>query len=448
MSVTETTYGRVQARLAPRRVHLERSQRFRARWERWWLAVCALALIVGSEYKWRVRSVSSSLSGQADLSTLIEVGLYAAVALYLLQARSPAPRASRTVPALAWAVAYTAFLSASVLWSPYPVVAAVRATEVVIALLLVWTAYRTATRAHFHRLAHAFVLLTVASIGIGIVKPFPQSTTQAGRFTWLAVHSTTSAIFMGVSVVICLVYLLERHGDTAGVRWRGWVYTLLLVVNLTALLVNHTRGTLAGVIAAVATYAIFSRRPGRSVAGLLGATWLALVVWLAAEKVLLAYIERGSSTEKLLSLNERTSLWTVAFQAFRSEPLFGSGLYASRGIFYDSTGLGGGHNMVVNVMVDLGLCGLLLWAAVVLSLVGRLVVLPSRVRGTSIETDRMILLCIMALLVVNGVTAAGIGGVSNVSFTWLLVAIGWSALLRPPVHPTLRTSPALRNESP
>ena len=51
---------------------------------RWWFAVCAIALIIGSDYKFRHRSPLDALSATVDREILIELGLYGIVATYLL----------------------------------------------------------------------------------------------------------------------------------------------------------------------------------------------------------------------------------------------------------------------------------------------------------------------------------------------------------------------------
>jgi O-antigen ligase len=337
---------------------------------------------------------------------------------------------------MGWLIAYSSYAAASCAWSPYLLVAAVRAAELLVVLLLAWTAYRAAERDHFHRLAHGFLLLTTASIVLGLLVHLPQPKIQAGRFTWLAVHPTSSSVFLGISIVLLAVYLAEGAHAKGSPRWGHAWYALLLPVHLVALYVNHTRGTVAAVLVAVVVMGaqVYPRR--RRVTFLVGLVWMAAFVVVTAGGALVAYVERGSTVGNLLTLNTRTNLWSVAFVAVERQPLFGSGLYASRGIFYDQTGLGGGHNAIVNVLVELGMVGTCLWLALIGATVLPLWRLRRLCSAPEVATDRLLLISVLAMLAVNGVTVAGIGGVANLSAIWLFLIVGWAAqLARRPVPP-------------
>lgn len=395
--------------------------------ERNWLAVCGLLLMVACEYKWRVRDVHSSLGAQLDLTTFAEIGIFGLVAVYLLDRRSPPLHWRRTALPMGWATAYTAFLALSCLWSPYRTVAAVRAVETCVVLLLAWVATRRGSRAHMHRLAHGFMVLTAASVGVGIVYPMPELPTQIGRFTWLMVHPTASAVFLGIAIVLGVVYLVEWADDTADVRWPRWAYMGLLAVNVGALMANHTRGVVLGVVAALFALMSLLRPIRRRLTGLAFVIWATVLVVLTSADTIIAYFTRGQSASKLATLNERTNLWSVAFDAWIKQPLFGYGLNASRGIFVGSTGLGTGHNAVVNVLVDLGAVGLVIWLTLVVSLVIEAVRLKP-LTGANIAVDRAIVISLLTFFVVEGVSGAGIGGVSNVASIWLFLLISWTLL--------------------
>lgn len=398
-------------------------------WQHNWVAVCGILLMVACEYKWRIRDVQSSLGGQLDLTTFLEIGVFAAVSVYVLERKAPALHWNRTAAPMGWAAAYTGFLSLSVGWSPYKGVAAVRAVETCVVLLFAWVVMRRGSRAHLHRLAHGFMVVTALSVGLGVAHPMPQLPTQLGRFTWLMVHPTSSAMFLGISIVLGVAYLVEWAGDTAGVHWRKSVYLLILIVNVCALIGNHTRGAILGVLVALLVLILLMRPIRRRLTGLALAVWLSTLVVLTAADAVVTYVVRGDTEAKLASLNDRTNLWSVAFDAWQQQPLFGYGLNASRGIFVDSTGLGTGHNAEVNVLVDLGAVGLLVWAALVVSLTLYALRL-NQTAPSDVSVDRTLVLTVLSFLVVDGVFAAGFGGVSNVAFIWLFLLVAWALLAR------------------
>ena len=73
----------------------------------------------------------------------------------------------------------------------------------------------------------------------------------------------------------------------------------------------------------------------------------------------------GSGLDEIATLSSRTDLWSVALDAFGQNPIFGYGITSSRGLFYDETGLGGGHNAVINTLVELGIVGIVIWGTLI-----------------------------------------------------------------------------------
>jgi O-antigen ligase len=81
-----------------------------------------------------------------------------------------------------------------------------------------------------------------------------------------------------------------------------------------------------------------------------------------------SFFTRGESLQQLSTLNSRTDLWAYAFELFPQHPLYGFGLTASPGLFLDSIGLGGGHNAAVNLLIDNGVLGALVWMTLLVTI--------------------------------------------------------------------------------
>ena len=141
-----------------------------------------------------------------------------------------------------------------------------------------------------------------------------------------------------------------------------------------------------------------------------------------------AYFSRGASPEELASLNERTDLWGLAWEAIQLEPLYGYGVGASQGIFQEKIGLGGGHNAAVNVAVDLGLVGLACWLCFVVATVVGLSKLPRD--GDGLAVDRSFLIGVLTVVHVNGIFFAGPGAAANVAAAWMFLVAAWSVCVR------------------
>lgn len=415
---------------------------------RGWPTLATLALVLASSYRWRTRAPSAAVSGAPDLAVALEVAVHAAVGagclLLLSRHRAAAARAAtatlRPPAPLAFGAAYTALVVLSVTYAPYPAYAAVRAAEAGVVLLLALTVAALATRAQLHGAVHGFLVAVTASVAYGVALPSPPvSALQAGRFTWLALHPTVSSVFTALALVMALAYAV---GDRSrpGPRWPRGVYAALALAAAGALVASQTRGSALGAAAGALVVALLVRSGRQRVLvglGLLVVGGLALV---ATGDRVLAFATRGEDAARLATLNSRTGLWAQAWQVIVQQPLYGHGVGSPRGLFFESTGLGGSHDMVVNVLVEVGAVGLAAWSALVLA-----VVLQLRRRGaggvatspwhpapgpSSAGDDRPLLAGVLAAVLVSGVFYDGPGAVATVSSVWLFVIAGWLAVLR------------------
>ncbi|WP_299038922.1 O-antigen ligase family protein [uncultured Pseudokineococcus sp.] len=394
-------------------------------WSRWWLAASGLTLVVASDYDLRTRPPGDAVGASVDAAILLEIALYGAVGAHLLLTRARPPRVVRAPRQLFLLVLYVGLVVLSLTYTPYLLYGAVRAVQMCVLLGLALAAARDARPEHLHRFAHGFLVLVALSVCYGAAVPSAAvSALQEGRFTWLAIHPTVSGVLTGLAVVIGVGYLWAGARPRSGPRWPTGAYGLLLLVVGGGLLATQTRGAvLAAGVASVVV--LVSLRTGRALVELL----LALLVLgagaaLALSGVITAYVVRGEDPSALVTLNSRTMLWRLAGERVLEEPLYGYGTTAARGIFYAETGLGGGHNAVVNVVVELGLVGLAVWAALLVVLVLGVRGLP-RDASHGVVVDRALLLGLVAFLLVDGVVYEGAGAVTNVGATWLFVCVAW-----------------------
>lgn len=404
---------------------LQEQSALRRWWGRWWFAICATALIIASDYKYRVRPPEQAVQADVDAAIMIELAIYGLVALYLAQAHVRSLRRMRLSAPLVLLLFYVGLIVLSLTYTPFFLYGAVRAGQMVLVVVLVLSGVVDGGRAAFHRFAHSYLVLVGISAVYGVIVPsVPVNRLQEGRFTWLAIHPTVSGVLAGIATIVGIAYLFSGDENRPGPMWRRGVYVLLLALSAGALLGSQTRGAVLGGTLGVLVF-LLTRRGGRAVIDFVTAIGLgAAAVFLAFSDQVLAYFQRGEDAEQIASLNSRTDLWALALDAAADEPLFGVGTTAARGIFYDELGLGGGHNAAVNVAVELGLFGLLCWAALVGVVISRAYRLP-RGEAAGVGTDRSLILAVMTFLVVNGVFYEGAGAVTNVAALWFFVCVGW-----------------------
>jgi exopolysaccharide production protein ExoQ len=393
-----------------------------------WVAVCVLALVAASDYKLRVRPYDRTISGYPDPNVLLEIGIYAAVAVFLLLRLDGPPRARRTSTLTFLAGAYVMVMVVGATYSPYPMLATVRALQMLVVLALSLSIARRADRAALHALAHAFAVLVAGSVVLGVVLPLPRFRQQQDRFTWLHLHPVVAGVFLGLAVVILVGYVLSEAPDRPGPRWPRPVYLCLLALTVAGLVATKTRGAALGAILGCLVVAWSTRRGRQRVDFAALAVAGGVAVALAATSAVGAFFARGEDADKLATLNSRTDLWSAAWDLFQDRPLYGYGLGASRGLFLDTLGLGGGHNALVNVLVDLGLLGAAIWLALVIGIVATAVRVPALASGAA--ADRAQLLGLMAFLIVDSVFVEGLGAAANVASMWMFVVIAWLEVLR------------------
>lgn len=391
-----------------------------------WPVLCVFALIIASDYKFRLRANDQAVAGNADPFILLEICLYGLVACFLFVRFRPSARLRRADPVTYLGFAYAAVLVGSALYAPYPRLALVRAAQVLVVVALSRSIARHGTLADPHRIAHGFVLLIAGSVFFGLLVPFPQLHTQAGRFTWLHVHPVQAGEMLAIAVVLVTGYLVTHGLERAGPRWRVTSYLLLLAVCAGGLLATKTRGAVIGAIVGILVVVWTRWRGQRKVeAGIILAVVL-ITIALTSSSAIESFFARGESLEKLSTLNSRTDLWGYAFELFPQHPLYGFGLTASRGLFLTTIGLGGGHNALVNLLIDTGIVGTLSW----LALLATIVVTAAKLSRThsGLQADRGMILALMLTMIANSVFTEGLGAPANIACTWLFVVIAWLSL--------------------
>ncbi|MFB4313045.1 O-antigen ligase family protein [Actinomadura sp. 21ATH] len=392
----------------------------------WWSVVLPLALMLSSDYKLRSREVDQAVGGSADLTVLVEIGVYGFAALYLYYRfglRAPSrPTTGLLLAAWAWA----GYVAMSALWSPFMSLGAVRGVQLLITMCLAFTLARRAEPRDLHRLAHAFIAIVLVSVAIGVAHPFPRTSRTEDRFNWLFVHPVVAGVYLAVGILLTTSYLIRMERPEHRL-WHPVTYLGAMAVLTGALVATGTRGAAAGCAVGLVVLLATSRGPrGRVDVMVLGAA-VATVAVLAFSEKILAFVARGETAAKVASLNSRTELWTFAMQAYREEPLFGHGLGASRGIFLDDIGLGGAHNAFVNAMVDNGTVGAAIFIVLLLTLAFVLLLMA---RQRTLRTDAGMLLGILAFFVVNSITTEYLAAPANVSGIWLMILVCWTEVLR------------------
>ncbi len=385
-----------------------------------------LAFVLASDYKFRLRADNDTIQGQADIFVVIEIAVYGLIACWLFWRFRPTFRLRRADWCTYLGYAYVAVCVGSALYSPYHALAVVRAAQMGVVLAFARSVARHASVAAPHRIAHGYVLLISGSVIFGVVDRYPELPSQPGRFTWLYIHPVEAGMLLTIAVIILTAYMLGIRVARSGPVWHLAVYVVLWLLCVGALVGTGTRGAalgaLVGILVVVATRWRGIRKLEIALVGGIGVGALALV----ASPEIAAFIARGETTAQLETLNFRTDLWSEALADFAQHPLYGYGFTADRGLFLDSTGLGGGHNAIINLLVDTGVVGTAVWFALLIAMAGT----AYRLRPRGMSTDRGMVLAVLLGMFVNSMFTDELGAPANAMCTWLFVLLAWIALMR------------------
>jgi O-antigen ligase len=189
---------------------------------------------------------------------------------------------------------------------------------------------------------------------------------------------------------------------------------IIFAWTMTVLILAQSRTSLVGLVVAICAFLLLDRRFG----------WLALIVALTIMVAALTsfvdvaqqYVIRGQSKELFTSLSGRTQAWEAAWRLFLQSPLFGHGFAAAARV--EILGTGGRaastlHGSIFDVMVGVGLLGLLPWAAAILWTM--VLAFRSARRGQAMLRNAMItrsstaeMSGLLLLILVRGSTSSGL----------------------------------------
>lgn len=409
-----------------------------------WVVLLGLVMIIASDYKFRRRTLGDSLGGSLDIMVVLEIALYSGVGVALAAQHLRWDRPARATPLMVSLWVYGGILASSAIYAPFPNLAVVRAAQLLLIIAFAQVLADRAAPLQFRHFSRWFVGLMAVSILVGIAYVAPVSRYQQGRFTWLHVHTVTAASLLAVGVILG-VGLLTSRPPVPRERW----VTLMLVgcvgAMSGALFMTKTRGSIGGVVVGLMVYTVLrvSARRRWGVVMLMGAGLGGMLYFTLP--VVENYISRGEPPASVTTLSNRTELWSIAWQDFLEKPIFGWGLTASRGLFFDAVQLGGAHNAFVNALVDGGLIGFIAWMTV-------LVMLAVTMYGTwkrhpSTRPQVAVCAAVLVTMLVNGITMEGLGSGAGQVFVLLCVIIAWVLTLdrtaepRPEV-PSAEASPA------
>jgi O-antigen ligase len=331
------------------------------------LGLAWLLLLFGS-FSFTQRSAADVLSGQLSSSNLIRFTCIL-IALVLITPEVRAGFALR-LNALWLFVVYVVVCVVSTMWSVSPVVTLGKAAELAVATAVVMVAANRTSNGRaldqLFKITFAFGALVLLFIAVGYVFALPgfwiQSKGVIARQmdTWFL-----SANSIGYLSALTAAIALDRA--VGRVQGRPLMWAVLLLSVMTAFLAQGRTGLACLLLGAVAVLAI-----RRKYMILLAGAGLVLLMAIAFNQEILAYLTRGEPVGSLQTLTGRTVVWQGAWQSFMQHPWTGNGFGIGGRYLFVSIFAGSGedwsmaHNGFLELLTGVGLLGLVPWSAAML----------------------------------------------------------------------------------
>lgn len=336
----------------------------------WWLGPAIFALFLVSELRilsWATtRSSAAVVEGSISLDIVIELGatmaVLAAVGMVFLRGWD-AP-----VPPVAWVAAlFPAMAVASTVWSELRLISAARGLQYLAAAGTMLYGAGWARRAPLATLAaierglRLLVPVLLALVAWGWVSP----SWWDGRFAWPGTHPIAGTSLLGVPVIL-LAASDRRNRITAPVPW--WLVVALFGVTMLRM---QSRGPLVGVVLGVLAVVLMRSRRDTRIAAVTGALVLVAVgVALMSTTSLVSYALRGKSADTIGSLSGRTELWDHVLANPIGSEIWGVGIGANRTALLQAfPWAGNAHNTWLDLLQNLGVIGVALAAAALLTVI-------------------------------------------------------------------------------
>ncbi len=403
------------------------------------VAFLFLVLAFTPEIKFRERDPAAAFSGVPDLQILIELALYAIVAIWVGWhiARGIAGRTHRLsslnlpMGAILLTVAVVLVSGASAV-SVRSTMRALQYAELAgMTLAVFWEARRD--REFFPVF---WMWIRRGTIAVAIFSSLVTAAVPGwapwvdddgvSRYRWFQIHPIVTAGMLGLAIFMLVsIYLASPDRMFFRKPWKlaaavsGAAFTGLL-------LMTRSRGSLVATIVAVLVLLMFS--PSGQRRRLAVATALAIVVTgllfflTVGSELLESWVLREQTWEEVSSLSQRTELFTIGGQLFSEKPVFGHGYLLAGAKFRTYFNWAGhAHNVLLEIAVSMGAVGVVAFAFLLVVIIGRLWqgVKNPYTRRTGAPANGLALL---ALLIGQGVISDGFGGPVGYETAGLMLA--------------------------
>jgi len=326
----------------------------------------AWALLFISVFLWRMRTSRDLMANPVDTTAFLrmaEVAVAGLIAVFMLMTR---PNISALLGPVGLMLVYSLAGVISGVYSSFPFYAAYKALETTAGVVLITAILG---RCEDFESIKEFVQLNIALFGLLIVliwmgaMLWPALAFSGSKgilsiklFGVLPVINPNAVGFIGA--LLALVAFCQMNKTLFAhekIFWRN-----LLIISVITLIIAQSRTSLIGFVVATAVWLLLNRKIKILFFVLL--VGFMIILNIATSEFIVEYFKRGSSDEMLYTLTGRIQAWGHAWQMFKQSPILGYG-FASGARFdvLHGQGMVGMHGSLFDVLVNVGLLGLIPW---------------------------------------------------------------------------------------
>ena len=347
--------------------------------------------------------LGAPLGNIARIAGLVLLVFAAPAVLHSGRIRRPGPLQWLTLALYLW-------FCCSFFWTAVPDTTLLKLRGYLQEMMIVWLIWEFAESPDDLRnlmrvwLAGSWVLaiLTIANY----VSNYPAPVDQV-RFVAVGQDPNDVACFLDLGFPIAALLLDGTE------RWVGkFLGAGYFPLGIAGVLLTASRGGFLAAIVAMSGCAVilFRRYPKSILGGTLALPAVAGAFWVSLPRESFERIASISEQLQNADLNQRVNIWSVGWQAFLRAPFFGHGA----GSFVTVAGLAPidtAHNTILSILVEGGLCGLVLATGIVALSMRSILLSRGRLR--------LALMTLMAVWMISSL----VGTVGESRTTWLLLGV-------------------------
>ncbi len=238
--------------------------------------------------------------------------------------------------------------------------------------------------------------------------------------SWFQIHTNTLG-FLGLMLLTNAICDKKRRG-----LYRAFLFT----IGLSTLVFAQSRSALLASVVILFLYAFWTKDPIK----LFGLAAVAIIGFVSSS-FFLDFLMRGQSLEQFATLTGRTLLWERGIEFALQKPFFGHGFYSGvryeMSLFFEEDyqyrvhGITNVDNSFVNVFIELGIVGLVVFVSALAYLSSKTIVSSLEVAGKGTNFE---MLALLTLLLVKSLTGVVILFYSATQ-TWALFLILYCAAM-------------------